>query len=727
MTRRYLPVLLFISASLLRGAVGLPQITASHTDITDAGTVFTGNARLDYDGAILLADQITYDPKTQIAHAIGRVSFTRGPQTPTASRTTNPRDHTKSLAHTTPQRMLADELTYNLTDRTYTVRNVRLGLDPIYISGNNVEGGPDKIVIHDATVSLTEPSSISPSLRASTVTYIPGDQIQAKSARVGVGSVPLIPMPVFNQSVNDPLLNHVKARVGYGSRLGGELELGLLAPFNRTVKLGGDLDLYTSRGVMFGPAAAYDLDNADTTVHSSLRSGFINDNGNRGKDFLGKPIPANRDFIEWEHHQTIGEHVTLIGQVNYWSDSEVTRDFRPKEFDQVQTPDNFFESYYTGDNYVLSAFTRFQPNDYHVVQRRLPEVRFDGLPVDAGSGVYHRVNASVAVLEDTSLTAPTNTVNQVDRFDTYYGLTRPITPTEWFSIKPVAGTRFTYYDRAQAAHSDYARGLAEVGFDADLQASSTYDYKNERWDIDGLRHLVKPYLSYRDIGNADQGSRTAIPQIDRTAFATGLQPLGLADRRDIDTLDKTNTLRLGVNNALQTRDRTYASRNLAELDVAGDWRFDRTTGQDTFSAIQSQLSLTPVKWFSYDLYANVSPKDYSVEEINTGITFKDAGVWSVRISTNVMESSTTSASTLPNTLGGIGEYSLETHYFINEVYESILRLRYDELGSRFTYKGITVRQSIRRLWFINYELAFTEGDSRASSTSLKVSVELANF
>ena len=726
-TRRLLPVLLFISASLLQGATSLPQITASHTEITEAGTVFTGNARLDYDGSILLADQISYEPKTQLARAVGHVSFTRGPQTVVPSRATHPRDRAQKLTKTTPQRLLADELTFNLTDRTYTVKNARLGLDPLYISGTSVEGGPDKIVVHNAVVSLSEPSSISPALRAATVTYTPGDQIQAKGARIGVGPVPVIPLAAFNQSVNDPLLSHMKARVGYGSRLGGELELGLLAPITRTFKLGGDLDLYTNRGVMFGPAAAYELDNATTTVKGSLRSGFINDSGKRGNDILGNPIQANREFVEWEHYQTVGDNVTLLGQVNYWSDSEVTRDFRPKEFALNQTPDNFLESDYTGDNYVISAFTRFQPNDYHLVQRRLPEIRFDGLPVEAGSGIYHRVNASLAVLEDTSLKAPTNTVNQVDRFDTYYGLTRPFTPSEWFSIKPVAGTRFTYYDRAQAPHSDYARGLAEAGFDADLQASSTYDYKNERWDIDGLRHLVKPYVSYRAIGNADQGSNTAIPAIDRTTFATGLQPLGLADRRDIDTLGKTNTLRLGVNNALQTRDRNYASRNLAELDVAGDWRFDRTTGQDSLSAIQSQLTLTPAKWFSYDVYANVSPNDFTFEEINTGVTFKDAGVWSVRVGTNVLESSTPSSSTLTNTQGGIGEYTLATHYFINEVYEAILNLRYDELGGRFTYKAITLRQNIRNLWFINYALAFSEGDSRTGSTSIKVSVELANF
>lgn len=667
--------------------------------MTDAGTVFTGNARLSYDGALLLADQIAYDPKTQVARASGHVSLTRG-----------------------PQRLLADELTYNLETRGYTVTGLRVGQDPVYISGSGLEGGPDKIVIHDAVVTFSEPGLLAPTLRAGQVTYIPGDRLLAERARIGVGPVMPIPVPFYDQSVNDPLISHMSARVGFSSDLGGTLDLGLLAPFTRSVKLGGDLGIYTKRGVMFGPAGAYAFEDAHNTVRGSLRTGYINDDGTRGTDVRLAPIPQERGFVSWEHYQTIDDDLTLLGQVNYWSDSDVIRDFRERDFREVQTPDNFVEGYYTGENYVVSAFTRFQPNDYHIVQRRLPEIRFDGLPVEAGSGIYHRVNASIASLEDTSLPALSDPVNRVD---TYYALTRPFTPREWLSIKPVAGARFTYYDRALGGEEDYTRVLGEVGFDADLQASSTYDYKNERWGIDGLRHLVKPYVSYRAIGNADQGS-AYIPPIDRTAFSTYLQPLGLGDRRDIDTLGTTNTLRLGVDNALQTRDPAYGSRNLAELNVAADWRLDGAGAAPRFSAVQTELAVTPVHWLRFDVYSNLTPSDLTLRELNTGVTFQDAGVWSVRVGTDFLKADP-AAAIPPGGVAGIQEYSLDLRYFLNEAYQALAQLHYDVRRGSFSRQSYGLRQNIRNLWFIDYVLTFRDGDSRAGDIGFSVSVELANF
>ena len=667
--------------------------------MTDAGTVFTGDARLTYDGALLLADQISYDPKTQLARAKGRVSLTRG-----------------------TQRLLADELTYNLETRGYTVTNLRFGQDPLYVSGSGLSGEAEKVVIHDAVVTFSEPGLFAPTLRAGTVTYQPGDRVQAEHAQIGVGPFRPIPVPVFNQSVNDPLISHMSARAGYDSNLGGRLELGLLAPFTPSVKLGGELGIYTRRGVMFGPAGAYAFDNDVHTVRGSVRSGYINDSGDRDFDILGNPVPRDRGYAAWEHYQTVGDNVTLLGQVNYWSDSEVIRDFHEGDFEDVQTPDNFVEGYYTGQNYVMSAFTRFQPNDYHVVQRRLPEIRFDGLPVEVGSGIYHRVNASIAALEDNSRL---DTEDPVNRIDVYYSLTRPFSPREWLSVKPVAGARFTYYDRALGGRDDYSRALGEIGMDADLQASSAYNYKNERWDIDGLRHLVKPYVSYRAIGNADKGS-AYIPPIDRTAFSTYLQPLGLGDRRDIDTLSETNTLRLGVQNALQTRDETYGSRNLAELNVATDWRLDPATGQDHFSAVQSELALTPIDWLRFDVYTNIRPSDFNLRELNTGVTFQDAGVWSARVGTDFLKSDPAAAFPAGG-ITGIQEYTLNLSYFLNEAYEALLHLRYDAGLGRFSRQSFGIRQNIRNLWFITYVLTFREGDTRAASTSFGVSIELASF
>lgn len=691
-TRRLLPVLLLASSTLLRAAPNLPEITAARTEVTDAGTVFTGNARLDYDGAVLIADQIAYDPKAQVARATGRVTLTRG-----------------------PQRLLADELTYNLTERTYTVTDLRIGQDPLYISGSSLEGTPEKIIIHDAIITFSEPGLAAPSLRASNVTYVPGKTVRAENARVGIGPIMPIPIPLYDQSVKDPFLSYFSVKAGYSSNLGGELDIGLLAPVNRWLRLGGDLGIYTKRGVLFGPAFSYQANNGEDTVHGRFKSGYIQDGGTRGLDITATPIPEERGYVSWEHYQTIGGDITLLGQLNYWSDSDIIRDFRERDFREVQTPDNYAEGYYTGENHVISVFTRFQPNEYHVVQRRLPEIRFDGLPVDVGAGVYHRLNASFASVEDKSLPALADPVNRVDA---YYGLTRPFTPREWFSFKPVAGARFTHYDRALAGESDYTRVLGEIGFDADLTASSTYDYQNTQWKIDGLRHVVKPYVSYRAVGNADQGA-AYIPPIDRTAFSTYLQPLGLGDRRDIDTLPTFNTVRLGVDNKLQTRDPAYGSRDLAELNVAGDWRTDGNGAGPRFSAIQTELAVNPARWLRFDVYSNVTPGDMTLREINTGVTFRDPGVWSARVGTDFLKGSAATP--------GIQEYSLELRYFLNEAYEALAHFRYDSNRGDFSQQTFGLRQNIRNLWFIDYLVSIREGDTRAGDLTFSISIELASF
>ena len=96
------------------------------------------------------------------------------------------------------------------------------------------------------------------------------------------------------------------------------------------------------------------------------------------------------------HRQRAGEHFTLDGEFNYWSESEILRDFRPRAFFPVQAPDTFVEANYTGQNYFLSLFARFQPNSFQRVQERLPELRFDLLPLTVGNGFVERFSASAA-------------------------------------------------------------------------------------------------------------------------------------------------------------------------------------------------------------------------------------------------------------------------------------------------------------------------------------------
>jgi len=650
--------------------------------------IATGNARIAYQGGVLEADEIVYNDRLHQAVARGDVRVRHGTRL-----------------------MLADVAVYNLAERTFELTGVRFGQNRTYFTARSAMGGPEKMTLADATVVYDQPGPFAPTLRAASLTYVEGENIRAERVRLGIGLFQPIALPSFTQSLGAAPAKALSLNGGYRSTLGVHALIGYQLPLRPGVRVGADLGLYSKRGVMIGPAATYTLGNDERGARGSLRSGYIHDNGNRLNDILNRPVPKDRGFVQWEHQQRLSPRTTVFGEVNYWSDSEVTRDFRSREFNRLQTPDSFLEAVYSADNYSLSLFSRVHPNRYHRVQQRLPELRFDLLPNPVTAGIHQRGQASVAVLrDDDPLGAPTL---RSDRYDAYYGLTRNFTPRDWLSFQALAGGRVTHYARTTGGRDDYTRALGELGFDAEMRASAVYAYQNERWGIDGLRHLVTPRLSYRYLPQAERG-RAYIPSIDRKAFTTYLEPLGLGDQRNIDDLRRTNTVRISLDNTLQTRDPVYGSRDLVALNLAADLRFDQPVGERDFSSLHAELRLTPARWLEFDVYQSFNPYNSKLGELNTGVILNDGNVHTVRLGTHYLR-------------GQIEEYLLDYRYRINERWQTIADLHYDRRQNRFVEQTFGLRQTIGNLWWVQYEMSFFRGPRRESSFRLGIEVELATF
>ena len=650
-------------------------------------SVFVGGARLIYGDLLLTADEIRYRSDTNLATATGHFVLTSG-----------------------GRRLVADSGTYNLATRALHVRNLRLGQFPVYLTGETVDGTLDELVFTNATVFFRENAAYTPSLRAAKLTYRRGRVLLGENVYLGLLGGHFIRLPRFEQRLDVPFINHVVARLGYRGNLGVFGEAGLQVPVGDGLKLGADAGFYSSRGLMIGPAGAYSRTEGADTAGGFFRSGYIHDYGDRKTDILGRPVPAKREFFTWQHQQRIGSHLTIDGEFNYWSDSEVLRDFRPREFYPVQQPDSFIEAAYTGDNYVFSAFTRLHPNHYNRVVERLPEVRFDLLPRPAFGGIYQRLNTSLAVLEDEAVATPRR---RSTRLDAYYGLERPFAPVDWFTFTPVAGGRTTYYADATGGRDTYTRTFGEIGFDAVLRTSGTFDYQNERWDINGLRHLFTPRLSYRYAPEAARGA-PYIPPIETPVFSTYLPPLSIADSRNVDTFTRLNTLRLGLDNTLQTRDPVYGSRDLVTVNFAADYRFDQVPGRRHLSDIHTELALIPAPWLRLEVYHRFSPQDSTQQELNAGLTLIDQEWWSVRVATHFLRHD-------------YEEYLLDCRRRLNEVYDIYGRWRYDARNSRFYEQTYGLTQRLGQTWAVRYELAFKEGSRRESSFAFNVEVELLRF
>ncbi len=683
-------VFLCLLPMLARAQTVQPKITGDDfdSDLATKESVVTGHARLVYGDILLTADKIRYNAAMTVVTASGNFVLTYG-----------------------KRRLLADDGTFNIETRALHLHNIRLGEFPVYLSGDTVDGTLDEMVFTNATVFFREDASYTPSLHAKRLTYAKGRIARAEGLKLGLLGGRFLSFNSFEQALDSSFISYLTAQLGYRGNLGAFAELGLHVPVAPGLKLGADVGLYSARGIMAGPSGTLHREDAGGSIDDYFRSGYIRDGGDRKTDVLGAPVPHDRSYFEWQHQQQIGEHLTLAGKFNYWSDSEILRDFRHKEFNQIQQPDSFFEAAYTGDNYSLSAFTRVNPNPFFRMQERLPEVRFDLLPSALPFGFYERFNASAAALQADAF--GTDPKFRTNRLDAYYGLERPITPTPWFNFTPVAGARVTHYGDAIGGKNTYTRTLGEIGFDTHLLSSGTFDYKNEIWEIDGLRHLFEPVLSYRYAPEAGNGRRY-IPPIDRRVFSTYLQPLSIGDSRNLDDLTNLNTLRLQFNNTLQTRDTTYGSRNLASLNFAADYRFDRVAGRKALSDIYTEFALTPAPWLRWEVFHRVDPHVPSQQEFNTAIEIVDQEWRSVRLATHFLKNN-------------YEEYDLQYRQRLNEVYDVFGLWRYDARNSRFNEQSYGLWQRLGQTWAVKYEVSFFNGPRRESSFSFNIEVELLKF
>ncbi len=681
---------------------------ATSFDYASGDTIVSGHAQLRDGDLLLTADEIRFNPRTARATATGQVAIT---------------------LHA--ERLLADRLVFQRDAGTFTAENLRAGNYPFYIQGRTAEGSRQEVMIHDAFVTYREPGGWEPTIRAKTLLYSPGHYLRLGRAKAGVGPAQPLPVFRFRQDLSRPPgVSYFSLDAGHRGELGYYAEVGLNLPIANGVSAGPELGIYTKRGIMAGPIADYDLvAQGDHEIEGAFRSGYIYDLGDRSTDILGRPISANRAFAEWTHHETLGENLTLDANVNWWSDSDVARDFRPRDFFRTQEPDNALEGAYTGANYFFSLFTRFQPNPYFPTQQRLPELRFDLMPTALGGGFYQRFEASIAYLRELPPVAGPTLAS--DRLDAFYGLTRPIAYHGWLDFTPVAGARFTDYMATEGAAQPGGSGrvLGEVGFDADLKSSATFDYRNPLWHIDGLRHLLTPVLSYRYIPDADKAA-AAVPPIDRSTFATDLPLLELGDMRALDQLQAVNVLRFGVNNTLETRDPTYGSRELLGLNLADDLRFERAAGQRRTSDIHADIVFKPARWLEVTVADSFTSTSFAQKELNSNITLRDADLASLSVGVGYLTDNY-GLYTLPGLgtypITGLDAYHLEGRFRINEVYDAFFRLDYDDRSHVFTNQYYGFHQRISNTWIVQYAFTIAGGPSREHGIGFNVNVEIVRF
>lgn len=707
---------LFLLKLALPLSAALPELSSIEPIEFDEDAqrlVARGDARLDFDGTRLQADRITYYQEFGLADADGSVQINRE-----------------------GYRLLAERVTYDTNESIFSVNLFRSGQWPFYVSGVSAGGTTEQSNVEGATVYYGNPGPATVNVSAETVTYL-GDEedaVKLENTTFRVGKYPFFYLPSYTHYLNEPPY-YLEIDGGYSDDLGLHLQTTSLFPVTPWLRAGLNLDGYTERGFLIGPTAQYRYNSETQSIQGALNTGYINDDGDTDLDVLGREIDEDRGFVEWRHKHHIGEEITLTASTGYWSDSEVTRDFRDDIYNSNRRPDNFIEGVYAGDNYLVSAFSRFRPNDFDLVQERLPEVRLDVLPVPIfTTGAYHRGSLAYARLrEDYDDNVAIADESESDRFDANYRIERPFALTEWLTLTPLAGARITHYENQEAAFSldgadfsstsvddeSFTRDIYEFGFDLEARAYAVYPTLNRTWNIDGLRHVIRPVVRYRYYTDPDDEGEIAA--IDRDAFDTNRPILDLSEIRNTDQIEQEHLVRLGVENLYQTRasgDNAYGSRNLAALNFYQDIVFeegrridDRTKEEDTFNATWIEFLLTPAPWLKFDIASRLRTETLTLEEMRTRTRLISGEIWEVGLSTDMLNKK-------------VDQYRLEFIYRLNERYSLLTDARVDARTGDLIDSRIGLRTRLGGAWELVYALTFRDRAERESDVEFNIALRL---
>lgn len=690
---------------LYKGA--MPQLQADEPIVYDEKTgVLTAqkNAKISDKEFELDADKIQYNQNTGYAHLEGDVR-----------------------ANTRFFRLASPSADMDVAKNAFSSEYLRIGTYPIYAESKDVKGNKKEVSAKESQVYFNEPAFASLSAKAKSFSYnAETDTLYMDDIDFYLGSLPFMNVSHFEQQHPRKPPFKVELDYGYNGDYGVYGRNTVIYTGSEIIHYGANFDFYTSRSVLFGPAGEYEYSGANTKITGSLNTGYIYDTGSKkdlGFDVLDRPIGANRYFIDWRHKQTVNDNIELTGYLNWWKDSETLRDFRPRLFYENQIPDNFVQATYFGETYSANLFTRFAPNDWVQTQQRLPEISFFRQPVQIGqTGINQTYYASAVHLREFSNSIYGRYIDS-DRIDAYYGIDRPFALTSWSSFTPVMGGRLTYYNNTMTGDSNYVRMLGQIGFDADMNAWGTWEFKSDSLDIDGFRHNLRPILQYRYIPKASQGANR-IPMIDKNVFSTMPSMLDLGLSRDVDNLYDTSTLRAGIENAFYTRASGYGSRKIASLNIFQDFNFkDQPTYVNSYgytrkmrnySDLFAGFDLYPAEWIQTGLYTRTDVKEGYFNQADYYIRLMDGDAFAIQLVTNYME-------------GQISQYWLDLEYKITQNYKVWGRWRYDSKLSKITEQVYALQTRVGNGWIVEYYIMLRSGATRSDGFSFGVNLELVTF
>ncbi len=539
-----------------------------------------------------------------------------------------------------------------------------------YISGGNAERKPGgNIMIKDAKVTTCEyvkDNHEHYSLSASSVELYPKKSntededyqnpgeyhMIVWNAWLKVGGFPIFYFPFLYKPPDDSLGLGIQLQGGSDSKWGYFVQTSKTLKFNfwdaaTTTKL--MLDYYSKRGI--GGGVDFEV---NTT--NSYTNAFIY--GVRDKEYGGERIgrfdyDSNRYDMYISHLTHITPRLDVRAHMELLSDSEILHDFFKDREDTNPQPTSFVSLEYQFDRLSLGTYVRPRLNDFYSVAETLPEVRLDIPRQELFKNLYYQGETSAAYMKmkwrdyDYARASGGQDISDYEsgRFDTLHMFYYPFKIFDSINLIPRAGVRLTAYSKTSKGkvtqnelESNYIvdspttdrngtvtnydskgggkiRFASEFGLEMNAKFYRSWDNaKSAFWGVDGLRHVMVPYVNYNYIPGVTL-NRDKIYYFD-----------------DVDRIIEQNFVRVGIKNRLETRRGAYGEQEIytwASVENYVDFHFQTEDGFDNMGDFGTIFKWNPFPEFQATTDLLIDVGGGSISRFSTRFDYDITENWKV--------------------------------------------------------------------------------------------------
>ncbi|HMJ06469.1 MAG TPA: hypothetical protein VK474_09470 [Chthoniobacterales bacterium] len=602
------------------------EITASGgTNYENGIATARDNVAIHIGDTDIYADSADYNTTTHVVHVEGNVRIYRGVNF-----------------------YIGDHGSYNTDTKVISADNLRTVDVPFFVGGARIttisETGK---LVEKGTFTTHDSWKPDYQIRATTVRIYDNDRVILKNATFYVGKVPIFYWPYIYQSLNEA--SSFVISPAYTSSWGPTLLGRVTFPIVENVKGALRLDYRVRRGpaIGFEPEIVY---GKDKTSYAKIRTYFaLDQNPTINRTSLPRgSVPDQRYRLSFEDRTNFTSDISGFADLTKLSDRFVLQDFFQTEFRLDPQPDNVVALTKYNPGYTLTAFARYQLNDFFEATERLPEVALDikrqsvfGTPI-----FYEGATTGGFLRRNFAETSPSQDY-ETFRLDSFHQLLYPNTYFGWLSVVPRVGFRATYYDETRDLSNvlfqpsanalipdflipaptlarpllpggDHLRTVVNAGVEASFKVSRVWEQAQSRTlGLDGLRHIVQPFFNYSYVTGNDLNPAETL-QFDRYILSTRLRPIDFPQFTSIDSLDNWSIARIGVRNRLQTR-RDDGTINWLELETYFEANFDSPYNKSDLSNLYNNLRFNPVPWVSFGIDSQIPLLGSGFTEVNTDV------------------------------------------------------------------------------------------------------------